>query len=284
MGRKGWLELDDAGWMVQQRFGIARRLLDRRPKVRMPKVVAFVENRLALVAGQRIAEAVPEVQIGRVSASAPVVAIGLASNLCLFYRDGLYLNVEPFDNLIHFPAQRRRSPAVHYDGHFEISDRRNTQALSPVQDFGKGDAFGLEFEDRDKRRSVDDHRGNPDSLSNRRSPILSEGGKSLSRGAVCSDSFSNHSRRPSFFSSRCCLSRRSFSATVTATVRDSPVRFANSRARRSVSAFLIFIAIGFHLSTIGFYHSTIGKGMLGSSRAQTSRLRSANAGCPKLEI
>jgi len=38
-----------------------------RPQIRMPKIIALPQHRLALLAGQRVGEAVAEVQIGRLS-------------------------------------------------------------------------------------------------------------------------------------------------------------------------------------------------------------------------
>src|ERR1700682_3640292 len=46
----------------------------------MHEIIAFVEQWFALVAGQRVSEAVAEVQIRPVPAAFPVVAIGLPSD------------------------------------------------------------------------------------------------------------------------------------------------------------------------------------------------------------
>ncbi|MGD0829418.1 MAG: hypothetical protein ABR907_00650 [Terracidiphilus sp.] len=66
---------------------------------------------------------------------------------------------------------------------------------------------------------------------------------------------SSHSKRLSLFAA---FSRSNFSQTAseTATTKLIPLSAANSRTMRLVSSFYIFRLTGFHLSTVGFYHST----------------------------
>src|SRR5580704_11249287 len=87
---------------------VSGRPLSRRyrgPYVRMHKVVALVEHGFALVAGEGVAEAVAEVQLGRVAAALAVVAIGVARDAGLIDGDGFNLYAESLDDLIDFPAE-----------------------------------------------------------------------------------------------------------------------------------------------------------------------------------
>ena len=61
----------------------------RRTQVSMHKVVALVEDGFALVAGEGVAEAVAEVEVGGMAAAFAVVAIGLAGDARLMGGNGL---------------------------------------------------------------------------------------------------------------------------------------------------------------------------------------------------
>jgi hypothetical protein len=63
--------------LEERRFQRAQIVaVSRTPQVRMPKIIALPEQRLALVAGQGVAEAVAEVEVGGVAA---LMACPLAS-------------------------------------------------------------------------------------------------------------------------------------------------------------------------------------------------------------
>src|ERR1017187_7758417 len=170
---------------------------------------------------------------------------------------------------MNLPGYNRIASAVDDDGQFQIGCRRHVKGIRFVQGLGKGQTFRLITKDRDQRRRVDDHSGNPVPLSKSRSPIVSDGGRSLSNGAVRSESLSSHSSRPSRFAAFSWRSSRSLSAFTTAIVTVSPFRCASCRASRCASSFLMFRAIVFHLSTIKFYHSTI-TGIIAWQEAPTS--------------
>ena len=55
----------------------------------MREVIALIEQRFALDAGQGVGEAVAVVQVGAVSTAAAVVAVGLAGYLGLLCGNGL---------------------------------------------------------------------------------------------------------------------------------------------------------------------------------------------------
>ena len=57
--------------------------------IRMHKIIALVEHGLALFAGQGVAEAVSEVEVGGMAAALAVVTVGLAGDFGLLVRDGL---------------------------------------------------------------------------------------------------------------------------------------------------------------------------------------------------
>ncbi len=57
------------------------------PQIRMPKIIALPQHRLALLPRQCVGEAVAEVQPGRVAVALAKVAVCLAGNLRLRRRD-----------------------------------------------------------------------------------------------------------------------------------------------------------------------------------------------------
>ncbi len=75
-------------------------MLHGRPQIRVNKIVAFVEQGFALVAGQGVAEAVAEVEVGGVAAAFAEVAVGLAGDARLRFSHRLYVNAEPLYQIL----------------------------------------------------------------------------------------------------------------------------------------------------------------------------------------
>jgi len=70
----------------------------------MGEIIAREENGLALNAGQDVAEAVAEVEVGAMAAAFAVVAVNGAGDACLLGRDGLDFKIVPLDQFVELGA------------------------------------------------------------------------------------------------------------------------------------------------------------------------------------
>src|SRR5271168_2083386 len=110
-----------------------------RPQIRVNEIITFVEQRLALLAGERVAEAVAEVQVGAMSAAFSVVAVSLAGDSGLLCGDGLDYDTESVKEIVDLAAHDSISPAVNDNGKFKISGRRDIHVFCIIQDCLKKD-------------------------------------------------------------------------------------------------------------------------------------------------
>src|SRR5579859_4983747 len=78
---------------------------ERRPKIRVHEVIALVEDWLALLPGQRIADAVAKIQFCPMSTAFTVIAISLAGDPSLRYCNGFNDNFRINDDFVKAGAQ-----------------------------------------------------------------------------------------------------------------------------------------------------------------------------------
>jgi hypothetical protein len=87
----------------------------------MPKVIAFPEQRLALVERQRVREAIAEVQTGRVATTLTEICVGLPgqAGMALGHRLDRYLGF--LDQFVQTSANDRVTLGVEDDPAFEVA-------------------------------------------------------------------------------------------------------------------------------------------------------------------
>src|ERR1700679_2252078 len=116
----------------------------------MPEVIALPKHRFALVAGQGVAEAIPEVEVGRMAAALAVIAISLSRNLRLFSGYGFNPDVETFNQFIQLPTELRVFPPIHHYGSLQVVRGRDSSGFSGIQRLRKAGPFRLPLENCDQ--------------------------------------------------------------------------------------------------------------------------------------
>jgi hypothetical protein len=124
------------------------------------KVVAFEKERLASLLGERIGEAVAEIQPGWMAAFAEVVK-GLAREMRLLDSHGL----NPDAN----PAKQRVALLKDFNGELALEDNGELDEVARGYSAPRGVADGLDIQlgirlsrkDGDERRRIQDHLGSP---------------------------------------------------------------------------------------------------------------------------
>ena len=142
-------------------MGLIVYLRQRRCDVGVHKIVAFEQKRLAHCVRQGVSEAVAEIQPRRVTAAPAKIAICLARYPRLDLGNRFDDQLRLLDEIVIAAAGDRVPTSVNDDCAFDKIRSRNAAMGSCLNGFGAGRRLGFIAKDRDQRRCVDDHRGNP---------------------------------------------------------------------------------------------------------------------------
>ena len=84
----------------------------------MHKIIALIEQRLALHPRQSIAETIAKIQLRRVPAALAEISISLPRDPCMFSGEWLYLNARFFKDRIEPGAQHRVLESIYDNASF----------------------------------------------------------------------------------------------------------------------------------------------------------------------
>jgi hypothetical protein len=173
----------------------ARSAGRRRLEVGAAEILAPEQERLAGGLGERVGEAVTEVQPCGASAPSPVGAMGAAGEMRLLGRDRLDPDPRLLDQVVGGAARDRA--ASHVDAHRGLDevDRREPQHRGGIERLGEAFAVGLGEQDGQEGRTVHDRRGRPLSSSSSSSWSVERNGRSM-RSAQRSPMVSSRRTRP----------------------------------------------------------------------------------------
>jgi hypothetical protein len=96
-----------------------------RPWIRVPEVVVRKQNWFPRRLGQGVGEAVPEIQLGRMSAALTEITVGLASNARLGFVNRLDDKLCLPEEIVKPSARNRISAPIDNDRCFDVADRGN---------------------------------------------------------------------------------------------------------------------------------------------------------------
>jgi hypothetical protein len=116
----------------------------------MPKIIALPEHGVALLAGQRVGEAVAEVEVGRVAAAFAVVAVGLPCNFCL--RRGYRFDLESgiFKYFFQPGHENRVLVPAHNNPRLKVGCSGEANHFRRLNRIGEGLRFRFIFENCDQ--------------------------------------------------------------------------------------------------------------------------------------
>ena len=83
------------------------------------KVIAFEQQRLTSLFGQRIGEAITKIEAGRMAASPAKAAVGIGSESLLIFGKGNYFHIVVFHQLNHILFGAVDSGALRYNSSFQ---------------------------------------------------------------------------------------------------------------------------------------------------------------------
>jgi hypothetical protein len=124
------------------------------------EVVPLEKERLAGVLGQRVGEAIAEIQSGGVTALAEVVE-GLARKVRVLHCDGLDDDAGPAEKHIALANCLRANLAFDDDGEFQEVSSADQAAVCVMNDLGVLGGLWFVEENGGEGRGVEDHLGRP---------------------------------------------------------------------------------------------------------------------------
>ena len=133
---------------------------ESRDDVGFLKILPLEQERLASDLGERVGEAVAEIQPSRVTPFSKIVE-GLARDVSLLDSERLDYAACPAEKHIALAGDFRPGLALNDYGEFQKGPGTDETAVGVVDEPGVEVDFGLPEQNRDKRGSVQDHFGRP---------------------------------------------------------------------------------------------------------------------------
>jgi len=137
-----------------------RHLRQSGGNVGPPEILPFEQKSLSGSLGERVREAVPEVQVGRMAAFAEIKE-GLPCEMGMFHSDRLNPNAGSTEKHLALPAGLRPELAFNHYGQLNVIRCTDQAAVCVVDELHITGGFWFSEENRDKRGSIEDHFGSP---------------------------------------------------------------------------------------------------------------------------
>jgi len=136
-------------------------LLQGRCDIGAIEVYSLEQKRFTFVPCKGVSEAIAEVQTRSMFAPFSEVAIRLASNSCLSFRNRLNLNLSFSNEVVEASTCDWISGPVYHNCSFEEVSRRNTSMMCLLYCLRIGGGVGFSTKNRNEGGSIDDHFGRP---------------------------------------------------------------------------------------------------------------------------
>src|SRR6185437_10505152 len=133
----------------------------RRLNTGVPKAVTFPQQRLSEIESKRVRQTIAKVQTGSMATAFAEIGVSLAGQARLVFGHRLDHELSFTDQFVQTSTNDRITLGIQDDPTFEIACRGQPSGVRVRDGLSVDRGVVLLFEDRDNRRRVHDHAGNP---------------------------------------------------------------------------------------------------------------------------